>query len=166
MVFELDSSERKFRKNWKYRRRVLYGLKHSKVEGMGRPQSVLHFGGWFFSHLEEFLTRYGSWAPFLGASATSNNKNIYTIKYDSVLGSRTDLGYTFCRSERLHWGIDNTSIKVGMCGGNTKKTLGALYPGYYTVANNKNTLLNGSVSMVSVVLVNGCGSVNSFKRLN
>ena len=157
MVFELNSPGGKFRKN-KYRRRVLYGFKHAKVEGMGRPQSVLYFGGRFFSHLEEFLKRSRSWAPFLGASATSNNKNLYTIKYVCVLGRKAGLS--------LHFGIDNTSIKVGMCGGNTKKTLGALYPGYYTVANNKNTLLNGSVSMVSVVLVNGCGSVNSFKRLN
>ena len=156
MVFALDYPGGEFRKNWRYRRRVLYGLKHAKVEGMGRPQSVLHFGGRFFSQLEEFLTRSRSWVPFLGASATSNNKNFYTIKYVGVLGRKTGLS--------LRNGIDNTSIKVGMCGGNTKKTLGALYPGYYTAANNKNTLLNGSVSMVSVVLVNGCGLVGSFKR--
>ena len=102
------------------------------------------------------MTRSRSWAPFFGASATSNNKNLYTIKYVGVLGRKTGLG--------LHLGIGNTSIKVGMCGGNTKKTLGALYPGYYAAANNKNTLLNGSVSMVSVVLVNGCGLVGSFKK--
>ena len=156
MVFELNSSRGKFRKNWKYRRRVLYGLKHAKVEGMGGPQSVLHFGGRFFSRLEDSRSRSRSWAPFLGASATSNNKNLYTIKYVGVLGRKTGLS--------LRSGIENTSIKVGMCGGITKKTLGALYPGYYAAANNKNTLLNGSVSMVSVVLVNGCGLVGSFKR--
>ena len=133
MVFELNSPGGKFRKNWKYRRRVLYGLKHAKVEGMGGPQSVLHFGGRFFSRLEDSRTRSRSWAPFLGASATSNNKNLYTIKYDGVLGRKTGLG--------LHLGIGNTLIQIGMCGGNTKKNLGASKPGYYAATNNKNKLL-------------------------
>ena len=81
MVFELDSSGGEFRKNWRYRRRVLYGLRHTQEKSMGGPQSVLHFGGRFFSRLEEFLTRSRSWAPFLGASATSNNKNLYNISH-------------------------------------------------------------------------------------